>query len=86
MSGKRKKQKKSNTPPPETGDFEVRDPVDPVKSCVQELLHTMIKSFMDSVVTSTNVRIDGVVKDVGAQLKASLEFSRPRRQDQVNRR
>ena len=34
----------------------------------------MIKSFMDSVVTSINVRIDGVVKDV-AQLKASLEFS-----------
>ena len=74
MSGKRKKQKKSNTPPPKTGDFEVRDPVDPVESCVQELLHGMIKSFMDSVVTSINVRIDGVVKDV-AQLKASLEFS-----------
>ena len=52
MSGKRKKQKKSNTSPPETGDFEVRDPVDPVESCVQELLHSMIKSFMDSVVTS----------------------------------
>ena len=34
----------------------------------------MIKSFMDSVVTSINVRIDGVLKDV-AQLKASLEFS-----------
>ena len=34
----------------------------------------MIKSFMDSVVTSINVRIDGVVKDV-AQLKVSLEFS-----------
>ena len=29
---------------------------------------------MDSVVTSINVRIDGVVKDI-AQLKASLEFS-----------
>ena len=28
---------------------------------------------MDSVVTSINVRIDGVVKDV-AQLKASLEL------------
>ena len=76
MSGKRKNQKKSNTPPPETGDFEVRDPVDPVESCVQELLHSMIKSFMDSVVTSINVRIDGVVKIFGAQLKASsLEFS-----------
>ena len=75
MSGTRKKQKKSNTPPPKTGDFEVRDSVDPVESCVQELLHSMIKSFMDSVVTSINVRIDGVVKDVGAQLKASLEFS-----------
>ena len=73
MSGKRKHQKKSNTPPPETGDFEVRDPVDPVESYVQELLHSMIKSFMASVVTSINVRIDSVVKDV-AQLKASLEF------------
>ena len=73
MSGKRKNQKKSNTPPLETGDFEVRDPVDLVESSVQELLHSMIKSFMDSVVTSINVRIDGVVKDV-AQLKASLEL------------
>ena len=33
----------------------------------------MIKSFMDSVVTSMNVRIDGVVNV--AQLKASLDFS-----------
>ena len=47
--------------------------MDPVESSVQELLHSMIKSFMDSVV-SINVRIDGVVKDV-AHLKASLEFS-----------
>ena len=48
--------------------------MDLVESSVQELLRSMIKSFMDSVVTSINVRIDGVVKDV-AQLKASLEFS-----------
>ena len=75
MSGKRKNQKKANTPPPETWSFEVRDPVDPVESSVQELLRSMIKSFMDSVVTTINVRIDGVVKDV-AQLKASLEFSK----------
>ena len=34
----------------------------------------MIKSVMDSVVTSINVRIDSVIQDV-AQLKASLEFS-----------
>ena len=61
-------------PSPETRDFEVRDSVDPVKSSVQELLHSMIRSFMDSLVTNINVRIDGVVKDV-AQLKASLEFS-----------
>ena len=45
-----------------------------MESSVPELLHSMIKSFMDSVVTSINVRIDGIVKDV-AQLKASLEFS-----------
>ena len=69
MSGKRKNLKKSNSPPPETGDFEVRDPVDPVESCVQELFYSMIKSFMDSVVTSINVRIDGVVKIVGAHEK-----------------
>ena len=49
--------------------------MDLVESSVQELLHSMIKFFMDSVVTSINVRIDGVVKDI-AQLKASLGFSR----------
>ena len=43
-------------PSPETGDFEVRDSVDPVESSVQELLHSMIRSFMDSVVTNINVR------------------------------
>ena len=48
--------------------------MDPVESSVQELLHSMIKFFMDSVLTSINVCIDGVVKDI-AQLKASLEFS-----------
>ena len=32
MSAKRKNQKKSNTPPPETRDFEVGDPVDSVQS------------------------------------------------------
>ena len=48
--------------------------MDPVESSVQVLLHGMIKSFMDSVVTSINVPIDSVVKDV-AQLKDSLEFS-----------
>lgn len=74
MSGKRKHCKKANTPPSEFGNFEFRDPVEPMESSVQELLHSMIKSFMDSVVTSINVRIDGVVKDV-AELKASLEFS-----------
>ena len=73
MPDKRKNQKKANTLPPETGVFEVRDPVDSMESSVQELLHSMIKSLVDSVVTSINVRIDGVVKDV-ARLKASLEF------------
>ena len=57
MPDKRKNQKKANTLPLETGVFEVRDPVD----------------SMESVVTSINVRINGVVKDV-ARLKASLEF------------
>ena len=84
MSGKRKNQEKANTPPPETGDFEVHDPVDPVESSVQVLLHGMIKSFMDSVVTSINVRIDSVVKDV-AQLKASLEFSQKDLTDHVEK-
>jgi len=49
MPDKEKKEKKANTPPPETKDFEVSDPVDPVEYSVQELLHSMIKSFMDSV-------------------------------------
>ena len=44
-----------------------------MESSVEELRHSMIKSFMDSVVTNINVRTDGVVKDV-AQLKASLDF------------
>ena len=61
-------------PPPETRDFEIRDPVDSVESYDQDLLHSMIKSLMDSVVTSISVRIDGIVKDVD-QLKASLDFS-----------
>ena len=61
MPDRRKNQKKAGTPPPETGDFEVRDPAE---SSVPELLHSMIKSFMDSVVTSINVHIDGVIKDV----------------------
>ena len=34
MSGKRKNQRKSNMPPPETRDFEIRDPVDSVESYV----------------------------------------------------
>ena len=34
----------------------------------------MIKTLIDSVVTSISVRIDGIVKDVD-QLKASLDFS-----------
>ena len=34
MSGKQKNHKKSNTPPPETRDFEIRDPVDSVESYV----------------------------------------------------
>ena len=83
MSRKRKNQKRANTPPPETRDFKVRDPVDPVESSVQELLHSMIKSFMDSVVTSINVRIDGVVKDVAQLIKSysgvlSKGLTRPR--------
>ena len=41
MLDKRKNQKKANTPPPETRDFEVRDPVDPVDSSVQELRYSM---------------------------------------------
>ena len=75
MPNKRKNQKKTNTIPPETKGFEVRDPGNLVESSVQEFLHSMTKSFMDSVVNSTNVRIDGIVKDV-AQLKASLQFSK----------
>ena len=84
MPDKRKKQKKANTPPPETGVFKGRDPVDPVKSSVLKLLHSMINSFMDSVVTSTHVRIDGVVKDV-AQLTASLEFIPKKLSDQAEK-
>ena len=69
MSVEQKKQKKSNMPPPETRDFEVGDPVDSVESYVQELLHSMIKSLMDSVVTSISEHIDTIVKDV-AQFKS----------------
>ena len=39
---------------------------------------------MDSVVTSTHVRIDGVVKDV-AQLTASLEFIPKKLSDQAEK-
>ena len=66
------KRRKANTPPPETGDFEVRDPMELMESSVQQLLHSI--SFMNSVVTSINERIDSIVKDV-TELKASLEFS-----------
>ena len=70
----KKKPKKSNTPPPETRDFEIHYPVDSVEYYVQELLHSMIKSLMDSVVTSISECIDGIVKDV-AQLKASVDLT-----------
>ena len=40
----------------EIEDFKVRDPAE---FSVEELLHSMIKSFMDSVVTNINVRTDG---------------------------
>lgn len=58
-----KKQKNATTPSQETKDFEVHDPVDLVKSLLSKRFFND-KSFMDSVVASINMHIDGVVKDV----------------------
>ena len=64
MPDKRKKLKESQYLNSEIEDFEVRDPAE---SSVEELLHSMIKSFMDSVVTNHDGRLLGLLLPFGSK-------------------